>query len=499
MTCEQTNSRLPATDLSVCKSVNAEFMEVNRDMPPTSLVAIASYGTAQDRYLEKALAEYQKLRMPARVVVLSNEMKSVPGAEVIAGLPSSNPYSLPFAHRKLFAERANDYDLFIYSEDDMLITGKHIEAFLSAQSKLAADELPGFIRSEVSPDGGKYITSINHHFRWLPGSVVNRGGELFAEFSNQHSGCFIVTRQQLLKAIASGHFLVPPHAETYGMLETAASDIYTQCGLRRLISLSRIHDFVIPHLPNKYYLRLGVPIEVLEAQVEALRNLMQNGGWSGSLLEPQSPAPGFRWSKLLYEQPDEALLSAVPASARNVLVVGSGWGEDEAWLARKGHDVCAIPVDQVFGALVRGRGIRTADGPFEKAMEELSSRRFDAVLLPDVLHLVANPTAWLQKLRQLLEPDGQIVASVANTGELVARMRDWRHGRRKPLATGDEQLCLQRVSMSRLKDWCRSAGLNQVKIAPVVEGSRRTLRRWGLKALEPAFAERFIVAAKRSD
>jgi len=492
MTCEQTDTPAPQPGLSTGNRTGG------LDRPRTVLVALASYGRAQDHYLQKAVSEYRKLQLATHVVVLSNEMKPVPDAEVVAGLPSRNPYSLPFAHRKVFAEKANDYDLFIYSEDDMLITGNHIEAFLAAQSKLADDEIPGFIRSEVDPENRKYITSINYHFRWLPDSVVNRGGELFAQFSNQHSGCFMVTRKQLLKAIASGRFLVPPHAEFYGMLETAASDIYTQCGLRRLIALSRIHDFIIPHLPNKYYNRMGVPIEVLETQVAALSQICGNGG-KGDLVEPQTSAPGFRWSKALYERPDELLLSALPASANTVLVVGSGWGENEAWLARRGFDVCAIPVDAVFAALVRGRGIEVVDGPFDKAMETLRGQRFDAVLLPDVLHLVPNPTAWLQKLRCLLERNGQIIASVANTGELVAGVKDWRDGKRRLFADGVERGGAQLVSPRRLRDWCRSAALSAVKIVPVVDGKRRALRRWGLKILEPAFASRFIMTARLGD
>jgi 2-polyprenyl-3-methyl-5-hydroxy-6-metoxy-1,4-benzoquinol methylase len=488
------NSTAAGTNSPTPIELKAGNRPANRQPNPTALIAIASYGTAQDHYLKRVLAEYRELPMPVQLVVLSNVMKPVQGVEVIAGLPSPNPYSLPFAHRRVFAERANDYDLFIYTEDDTLITGKHIQAFLSAQSKLAEDEIPGFIRSEADPRGRKYITSINHHFRWLPNSVVARGGGLFAQFSNQHSGCFMVTRQQLLKAIASGRFLVPPHAEVYGMLETAASDIYTQCGLRRLICLDRIHDFIIPHLPNKYYMHLGVPIEVLDAQVAALRE-MRGNNWAGELFEPQCRAPGFRWSKMLYERPDELLLTAIPESAKRVLVVGSGWGENEAWLDRCGFKVCAIPVDVVFGALVRRRGIRTVDGPLDHAVEALNGQRFDAVVLPDVLHLLPDPPAWLQKLRCLLEPDGRLIASVANTGEIVARVKDWRDGRR--FEVNGEQVTLQKVNTKRLRDWCRSTGFTGVKISPVVSGKRRALRRWGLKALEPLFASRFILTAKR--
>ena len=62
------------------------------------LVGIASYGTAQDHFLEQVVAQYRGLDMNCRIVVLSNIDKPVQGAEVRVGLPSRDTYSLPFVH-----------------------------------------------------------------------------------------------------------------------------------------------------------------------------------------------------------------------------------------------------------------------------------------------------------------------------------------------------------------------------------------------------------------
>ena len=182
---------------------------------PSLLVAIASYGTAQDHFLEQVVAQYHDLDMDCRIVVLSNLDKPVRGAEVRVGLPSRDTYSLPFAHRKLFLECANDFDLFVYTEDDTLITPANLRAFLEVQQYLREDEIAGFLRSETNPDGIRYIVSANSHFRWVPDSAFSRTQYRFAEFSNQHSGCFIVTRSQLARAIASGGFTVEPRVDRY--------------------------------------------------------------------------------------------------------------------------------------------------------------------------------------------------------------------------------------------------------------------------------------------
>ena len=458
---------------------------------PSVLVAIASYGAGQDHYLARLLKEYRKLRMCVRAVVLTNKPKYVNQAEVVAGLPTQDPYSLPFAHRKLFAENADFHDLFIYSEDDTLISERHIQAFIHVQTQLKEDEIPGFIRSETSPDGSRFITSIHHHFRWRPESIVERDGELFAKLSNEHSGCFMVTREQLRRALASGGFHVPPHSEFYGMLETAASDLYTQCGLQRLISLTRIHDFIVPHLPNKYYSTMGIPVEELELQKQALRELWKDGGWTGKLFEPCSGARGFRWSKNLYERADEPLLGTIPFGTRSVLSVGCGWGENEARLAGKGMQVCAVPLDAVFAASVRKRGIRTVLGPFEEAMEQLGGERFDIVLLDDVLHLLEDPVEWLQRLGRLLEPGGLLIASVPNTCELTAQISDWRNGALRSR--------VQAVSPRNLRSWCRLAGLKHLSIVPVLDGIKTRLAKVGSVGCSDLRSHpRFILTATRS-
>lgn len=456
---------------------------------PSILVVIASYGVSQDRFLKRLLAEYGSFRARTRVVVLSNtHKKQADGATVMVGLPSPNPYSLPFAHRKVFAENLDRHDLFIYSEDDTLIAERQVDAFLKAQERLQDNEIAGFIRSETDPDGRCFITSIHHHFRWEPESIVERGGELFASLSNQHSGCFIATREHLRRAIESGGFLVPPHAERYGMLETAASDLYTQCGLRRLISLSHIEDFIVPHLPNKYYRHMGIPLEEVKMQTEALAALWRNGGWTGKLYEPCANARGFRGAKDLYERADQALLAAIPAG--RVLSVGCGSGANELELVRRGYDVTVVPIDEVFGSVLRARGLRVVCGPFPRFLYALRQERFNTIVLDNVLHLVAEPAEWLKQLGSVLASDGQLVAAVANTREVCALIGDRR--------SGVASHFLHDISPARLTRWCRQAGLKRVAVEGKLDGSRHPARRWAAAAAPPLFASRFLLTASKA-
>src|SRR5215467_11650345 len=114
------------------------------------LVAITSYGTANDKYLMRLIEEYRSMSHDVDIVVLSNIAKSVDGVEVRVGMPTKDPWSLPFAHKQVLAERVNDYDLFIYSEDDTLITEANIRAVLDLSKQLPEREIPGFFRYEIS-------------------------------------------------------------------------------------------------------------------------------------------------------------------------------------------------------------------------------------------------------------------------------------------------------------------------------------------------------------
>src|SRR5208282_3350854 len=177
------------------------------------LVAIASWGTKNDTYLARVIEEYRSMPFAIDVLVLTNLSKPVgPGAEVfLVNLKGKNPGSLPFAHKKIFAERLKAYDLFIYSEDDNLITESNIRAYLRACAVLEENEIPGFFRFERGADGRINYPDVHGSFHWGSQSVRRRKGQVFATFTNEHSACYMLTRDQLERAIASGGFLVEPH------------------------------------------------------------------------------------------------------------------------------------------------------------------------------------------------------------------------------------------------------------------------------------------------
>src|SRR4051812_47484139 len=153
------------------------------------LAAIASFGERNLAYLREIIQQYHAMTtLEVDVVVLSEAPKALPpSVRVIVGLPSANPWSLPFGHKRLFADSIEDYDLFIYSEDDMGVTEGNLRAFVSATKLLPSDEIAGFLRYEKAKDGSVWMPDAHSSFHWEPRSVVERGGEIFARYTNEHA------------------------------------------------------------------------------------------------------------------------------------------------------------------------------------------------------------------------------------------------------------------------------------------------------------------------
>ena len=459
------------------------------------LICIASYGTHNRIYLDGLLEQYRAMPHQIHLVVITEAAKAGLGNDVeqIVGLPTENPWSLPFGHKKVFVDRVEDYDLFIYCEDDVPFSQRNIEAFLQASEVLPESEIAGFLRTEVTPTGQRFYPDVHGHHRWEPESLVQRGPYKLAFFSNEHSGCYILTQKQLRKVIASGGYLAPPRLTRHGLPETAATDVYTQCGLRKLIPISHLEDFLVPHLPNKYIGRLGLSEGDLLKELETLTELNATGGFLGRLICTETKLARCSFSHDYYEVPDEDLLSRVPASATSVLSIGCGWGATEQKLIDQGKTVVGLALDAVIARLAADRGVRMIFGTMEEPFQQLHGERFDCVLISNLLHLWPKPVDLLRECRPYLSAEGIILFSSPYFSRLrawVGRSRGW--GADRNLNDYQSSGC-HRVTSRLLRAWLKEAGLQPVEIAQIFP-----LRyQWAAKIpFGQEFSTTFVVAAR---
>lgn len=460
------------------------------------LVAIANHGTKNQRFLLQLLRSYREMSHDVDIVVLSDVAKDL-GAdvEVRVGAPNDNPWSLPFAHRRLFAERANDYDLYIYSEDDTLVEARHIDVFLELDRLLPANEVPGFLRYEVYPTGERSYCSVHSGYRWLPDSVTTHGGEVFASFTNEHSACYLLTGAQLRMAIASGGFLVEPHEGRYDMLVSAATDPYVQCGLRRRICVSRIDDVLLHHLPDVYLGQMGITESEFRAQMEALLRIGRDQLSADSLMSGAWSRATSEWEVPQHPGPSTELAALAGPRVGSVLSVGCASGRLERETFDPDASIVGIPLDEVAAAVAGLRGIATTRPALLDAIAELDSARFDVIVVHELLRYAADPPGLLAEIRRLLAPGGRVFISVPN-----ARYPRLRRLLRRPLepALSDESLGSWSTDMGMLRKWVRASGMQveaaqgarSPRVETLLQGRFRLLDRWTAGTLWVAAAPR---------
>jgi SAM-dependent methyltransferase len=276
------------------------------------------------------------------------------------------------------------------------------------------------------------------------------------------------------------------------MLCAAATDPYTQCGMTRLVCLSRLDDFTLPHLSNRYARTRGVTHETLRRLVEAVEEVGDDGGWQGPLVGPENRLPSGGWWKDLYEPPRTEVLDLVPGDV-DVLVVGCGWGATEGALVERGQRVTALPIDPVVGRLAADRGVEVVRAGLDEASTALGGRRFGCVVLPDLLHLVAEPAAVVRRFLPHLDHGGSLVVSVPNVRwpSLARRLR-----RTGPVTRGFECSGVHATSRSSVARWLRGTGLAPVEVA-ALPGRRRLPQPFASLAA-PVVAGGFVVRAELS-
>ena len=466
------------------------------------LVAIANYGLKNQAYLQKLIDEYKSMNYSVDIVVLSNIPKELdPDIEVIVGLPAKNPWSLPFTHKRIFAERSRDYDLFIYSEDDILVKQKNIEAFLRVQAILPDDEIAGFLRYEENPIDPTLPVSmpdIHAYYHWLPNSVKSYGENVFAFFSNEHSACYILTRKQLHKAIESGGYLVNPHEGRYDMLCTAATDPYTQCGFTKVICISQIQDFLVHHLSNVYVGKTGIESSEFELQLNALLATNNNSRSRDTLFQTQTLLNTAKWDKLYYETCSNDVLELIPTHSKNVLSVGCGWGATEVELIKRGMRVVGIPLDSVIVESLKSRGIEVVYPDFDRANDVLKKEKFDCILFNNVLQYLSEPVKILKEYIKLLEKEGHVVVNIPNFKYAKYLYEILKKEELHKLKDGFDKTNLHRTVPKLVNKWFVQSGLKVVNAKYNINNRFRNLVNMSLGLLKEYFAYEVVFAAKPS-
>jgi hypothetical protein len=233
------------------------------------LVCISNYGDKQLSYLDVVLQEYLKFNgsFDISVVLFSTQnndaiIKKYPTLNIVEKMYDAKiGVGLPHMHKEYMSKQVDNYDLFMYTENDIRISAKNVERFMELSDTCKNTQyIPGFVRFEICK-GKDLISLVDCHprgSRWGGGNrrtdvikekVTINNSNFFVPFNSHHGG-YILTKDQYKEVLeSSGYFRTTGYA---GPLETAATSVYAFCGLKKAICYDTLEDCMIHHLPNKY-------------------------------------------------------------------------------------------------------------------------------------------------------------------------------------------------------------------------------------------------------
>jgi SAM-dependent methyltransferase len=275
------------------------------------------------------------------------------------------------------------------------------------------------------------------------------------------------------------------------MPETAATDPYTQCGMRKMVCISRFDDFSLHHLPNAYCGKLGLAEELARLEITKLLALadMEKASIQGPLFKPCALHDSDFRNKPFYEKPRQDVLAAVPDGTRSVLSIGCGCGATEAVLVKGGMKVTAVPLDEVVAATASARGIETLPPDFDAAAALLSDRQFDCILMLDILQQLADPVTVLTAYRSFLVGGGLLLVSVPNCHH-PGFLRRQSSGGRAATKT------VQHTTLRRTRGWLRRAGYRHLRDHGIPAGRAALLSKWTFGLANGLLCRKLLLSAR---
>lgn len=217
------------------------------------LAVLVNYGTEQLIYLQQVVTElksYKKYNVT--VVVHSNiQLDSIQGIDQTNVIELENYQLLPMTCRQIIDQESDNFDLFIWSENDHLWKEHHVDRYLEYTKILPENRIAGLIQYEEN-ETGRYYPAYHAHYDWDYNSVEEYEGKKFVHFTNVHQASFILTKEQLAKIKSEKDFTQFFSNDHYSVKCKTNTDIYQYAGMKKVICISDFEDNLIHHLPNIY-------------------------------------------------------------------------------------------------------------------------------------------------------------------------------------------------------------------------------------------------------
>jgi len=245
----------------------------------------------QDKYLFEILENYNtwdKTKYQIDLVIFCTSPYDITQYSNINFLPpqiydENITVNLGWQHRDYFIKNQDNYDFFIWGENDMLITEETFNTWNELDSNLKVERsIIGLICWEEHKNGEGYAFQTFPRFQSTPTpirEIIESEEDTYIHFTNPQSACYIIDRFKL-KTLINEDLYTPstinpkkefkngnnkwvekfgdwgfPGGDKRGYIRSqpsCASEIYCKGRFRKLVSLKNYKKLLAIHLPNIY-------------------------------------------------------------------------------------------------------------------------------------------------------------------------------------------------------------------------------------------------------
>uniref|UniRef100_A0A6C0B841 Uncharacterized protein n=1 Tax=viral metagenome TaxID=1070528 RepID=A0A6C0B841_9ZZZZ len=172
-------------------------------------------------------------------------------------LSNINPFYLTWKCRELLQQQKNEYDIFIYIEDDILVPYKAIKYWLEYNKKLIEMNYNlGFVRIEVE-NNIEYLTDL--HGNKFDTIIILNETKYCVNNKNPYCAFWIYNKNEFNNFVNSKYYTIN-NIQGYNIREQSAIGLhglytdYYKNTLIPIINNKLIEECKIYHMPNNYVL-----------------------------------------------------------------------------------------------------------------------------------------------------------------------------------------------------------------------------------------------------
>lgn len=238
----------------IAKNDYLTYNKLSKQESKKVLFVLVNYGTEQIDYLRTVVMTIKSFKKyKTTIIVNSNINFKIDGVDKVNVFDNMENYQLlPLTCRRTIYENIENFDLFVYGENDHKFEEHHLDKHIEYSELLPKNRISGLIQYELGDDGERHYPGYFKKYEWDFNSVESYNGKKFAHFSNVHQATFILTKKQL-DYITTIHDFTKFFGESaYSVKCKVNTDIYDFCNMKKLICISDFKDNLIHHLPNLY-------------------------------------------------------------------------------------------------------------------------------------------------------------------------------------------------------------------------------------------------------